>query len=52
MSLSIPAGKTLALLGPSGSGKTTLINQLLRLYDYHDGRYKPDGIAAKAPDRT
>ena len=28
VSLSIPAGKTLALLGPSGSGKTTLVNLL------------------------
>ena len=51
VSLSIPAGKTLALLGPSGSGKTTLVNLLLRLYDPDQGTITLDGIDLKSLDR-
>ena len=51
VSLSIPAGKTLALLGPSGSGKTTLVNLLLRLYDHDLGTITLDGIELKSLDR-
>lgn len=51
VSLSIPAGKTLALLGPSGSGKTTLVNLLLRLYDHDEGTITLDGIDLKSLDR-
>jgi len=51
VSLSIPAGKTLALLGPSGSGKTTLVNLLLRLYDHDEGAITLDGIDIKSLDR-
>ncbi|WP_240693172.1 lipid A export permease/ATP-binding protein MsbA [Thiomicrorhabdus indica] len=36
-SLTIPAGKSLALVGSSGSGKTTLVNLLTRFYDPKDG---------------
>ena len=32
ISLSIPAGSSLAIVGPTGSGKTTLVNLLSRLY--------------------
>lgn len=51
VSLSVPAGTTLALLGPSGSGKTTLVNLLLRLYDYDRGTITLDGIELKDLDR-
>lgn len=51
VSLSIAAGKTLALLGPSGSGKTTLVNLLLRLYDHDQGTITLDGIDLKSLDR-
>jgi len=51
VSLSIPAGTTLALLGPSGSGKTTLVNLLLRIYDHDQGTITLDGIELKSMDR-
>ena len=38
ISLTIPAGHTLALVGPTGSGKTSLINLLIRFYDPVSGR--------------
>ena len=44
VSLTIPAGETLALVGPSGGGKTTLVNMLLRFYDPREGRVKIDGF--------
>src|SRR5581483_3805709 len=37
VSLSIPAGKTTALVGPSGAGKSTLINLIFRFYDPSSG---------------
>ncbi len=51
VSLSIPAGSTLALLGPSGSGKTTLVNLLLRLYDHDQGTITLDGVDLKSLER-
>jgi len=41
-SLSIPAGKNVALVGHSGSGKSTLIKLLYRLYDVDRGSIKID----------
>ena len=37
VTLTIPAGKKVALVGPSGSGKTTIFNLLLRFYDPNAG---------------
>jgi ATP-binding cassette subfamily B protein len=44
ISLSIPAGSTLALLGGTGSGKSSLINLIPRFYDVTKGAVKIDGI--------
>jgi len=37
LSLTVPAGKTVALLGESGAGKSTVVNLLLRLYEPDQG---------------
>lgn len=44
LSLTIPAGKRLALVGPSGSGKSTLINLILGFYKLDAGYIKIDGV--------
>lgn len=44
LSLSIPAGKTIAIVGSTGSGKSTLVKLLLRLYEVHSGTITLDGI--------
>lgn len=38
LSLTIPAGKTTAIVGVSGSGKTTVLKLLLRFYDHYEGK--------------
>ncbi|MGL5314647.1 MAG: ABC transporter ATP-binding protein [Peptostreptococcaceae bacterium] len=47
LSLSIDAGKTIALVGPSGGGKTTLCNLIPRFFDFSEGDIKIDGISVK-----
>ncbi|PIE68551.1 MAG: ABC transporter ATP-binding protein [Deltaproteobacteria bacterium] len=44
LSLTIAAGKTVALVGTTGSGKTTLVNLLLRFYEPQKGQITIDGI--------
>lgn len=44
LSLTIPAGKTIAIVGSTGSGKSTLVKLLLRLYEINAGVITLDGI--------
>lgn len=43
VSLTIPAGTSLAIVGPTGSGKTTLVSLIARLYDPPAGTLLVDG---------
>ena len=43
-SLTIPAGKTIAIVGANGAGKSTLLKLLCRFYDPVSGRVELDGI--------
>ena len=44
VNLTIPIGKTVALVGQSGSGKSTFVDLLPRFYDVSDGHILVDGI--------
>ena len=44
LELSIPAGKSTAIVGLNGAGKTTLVKLLGRLYEPDSGRIATDGI--------
>ena len=43
INMSIPAGKTVALVGPSGSGKTTFCSLIPRFYEVSSGSILIDG---------
>jgi subfamily B ATP-binding cassette protein MsbA len=45
--LTIPKGKTYALVGQSGSGKSTIANLITRFYDVEHGTIEIDGINIK-----
>ncbi len=44
ISLTVPAGTTLAIVGPTGSGKSTLVSLLPRLFDPPPGTVFIDGV--------
>jgi ATP-binding cassette, subfamily B, bacterial MsbA len=44
VNLSVPAGKTYAIVGRSGSGKSTLVGLVARIYDATAGKVLVDGI--------
>ncbi|APA13456.1 hypothetical protein sscle_11g082260 [Sclerotinia sclerotiorum 1980 UF-70] len=43
LSMTIPAGKKIAIVGPSGCGKSTVLRLLFRFYDAQEGRILIDG---------
>ena len=43
LTMTIPAGKKVAVVGPSGCGKSTILRLLFRFYDVQDGKIYIDG---------
>jgi ATP-binding cassette subfamily B protein len=50
VTLTLEAGKTIALVGPTGSGKTTLVGLISRLYDVTEGAVLVDGADVRDVD--
>ncbi|GIU95163.1 MAG: ABC transporter ATP-binding protein [Gaiellaceae bacterium] len=51
VSLTVPAGRTVALIGRTGSGKTTLAALVPRFYDVTAGRVLVDGVDVRNVER-
>ncbi len=47
INLTIPKGKTVALVGQSGSGKSTMVDLIPRYYDVQEGEVLIDGVNVK-----
>jgi len=52
VSLSIPAGQTVAFVGETGAGKSTLVKLVARFYDPTGGRVTVDGTDLRSLDIT
>jgi ATP-binding cassette subfamily B protein len=52
LDLTIPVGKSLAIVGANGAGKTTLLKLLARLYDPTSGRVTVDGVDLREIEPT
>lgn len=52
VSLSIPAGSSVAFVGASGSGKSTMVQLLLGLYEPEDGEIRINGVPLQAVNRS
>ncbi|MEV4451976.1 ABC transporter ATP-binding protein [Streptomyces mirabilis] len=52
VSLSIPAGQTVAFVGETGAGKSTLVKLVARFYDPTGGRVTVDGTDLRSLDLT
>ena len=50
ISLTVPAGHTVALVGPSGGGKSTIAKLLPRFFDVEEGEITIGGISVKQID--
>ncbi|MHB8656370.1 MAG: ABC transporter ATP-binding protein [Solirubrobacteraceae bacterium] len=50
VNLTVPAGRTVALVGAMGSGKTALVSLLPRLYDVSAGSVRIDGADVRSLD--
>lgn len=50
LDLTIPAGRSLAIVGQNGAGKTTLAKLLCRMYDPDDGSVLVDGVDVRELD--
>jgi len=48
ITLTVPAGSTVALVGPSGAGKSTVLNLIPRFYDVSSGAIAIDGQDVRA----
>lgn len=51
LTMTAPAGRTVAIVGPTGAGKTTIINLLMRFYDVDSGAVYVDGSEIRTVTR-
>ena len=50
LTLTVPEGKSIAIVGPSGAGKSTISNLLLRFWEYEVGEIKLGGASIQELD--